>query len=123
MKNEVVDLVFFYCPPRIATIGNFQLYVTSLFYMGLLNATKPFILMGDSNLDYFSHKELKSLADTTGILLHQIVHSCTTDYGSCLDHIYTNRPVMNNNDSQGISSATLESFYSDHKPIVAYIPA
>lgn len=30
---------------------------------------------------------------------------------------------MNNNDSQGISSATLESFYSDHKPIVAYIPA
>lgn len=91
--------------------------------MGLLNATKPFILMGDSNLDYFSHKELKSLADTTGILLIQIVHSCTTDYGSCLDHIYTNRPVMNNNDSQGISSATLESFYSDHKPIVAYIPA
>lgn len=66
VKNEVVDLVFFYCPPRIATIGNFQLYVTSLFYMGLLNATKPFILMGDSNLDYFSHKELKSLADTTG---------------------------------------------------------
>lgn len=40
--------------------------------MGLLNATQPFILMGDTNLDYFSHKELKSLADTTGILLHQM---------------------------------------------------
>lgn len=120
VKDEIFNLVFYYCSPRIATIVNFQLYVTSLFYMGLLNATQPFILMGDTNLDYFSHKDLKSLADPTGILLHQIVHSCTTDYGSCLDHIYTNRPVMNY--SQGISSATLESFYSDHKPIVAYIP-
>lgn len=72
VKNEIFNLVFFYCSPRIATIVNFRLYVTSLFYKGLLNATQPFILKGNTNLDYFSHKELKSLADTTGILLHQM---------------------------------------------------
>lgn len=49
--------------------------------------------------------------------IRQLVQNATTDYDTCLDHLYTN---MMSNDQ--ISSATLESYYSDHKPIVAYLP-
>lgn len=45
------------------------------------------------------------------------MHSSTTDYDTCLDHVYTS--CMSDSD---ISCATLESFYSDHKPIVVYLP-
>ena len=41
----------------------------------------------------------------------QIISQCTTDYHSLLDHIYTNIPA------QVEHSATLESYFSDRKPI------
>lgn len=49
--------------------------------------------------------------------LRQIMHSSTTDYDTCLDHVYTS--CMSDSD---ISCATLESYYSDHKPIAVYLP-
>jgi hypothetical protein len=49
--------------------------------------------------------------------LRQLVTVATTDYGSCLDHLYTNMS------EEQISAAALESYYSDHKPIVAYLPS
>jgi hypothetical protein len=46
----------------------------------------------------------------------QLIQSPATDYGSALDHIYTNIPDEN------IKSAyTLESYYSEHKPIFIQI--
>ena len=41
----------------------------------------------------------------------QLIHSPTTDYNSCLDHIYTN--------IDPIEGHVLESYFSDHKPIFA----
>ena len=41
----------------------------------------------------------------------QLINQYTTDYHTQIDHIYTNIP-------QHVQSAgTLESYYSDHKPI------
>jgi hypothetical protein len=42
----------------------------------------------------------------------QLIDSVTTDYGSCLDHNYCGLP-MNKVQKFG----TLESYYSDHKPL------
>lgn len=45
-------------------------------------------------------------------LLRQIVNESTTNYNSLIDHIYTNLHP------ESISKlGTLESYYSDHKPI------
>lgn len=71
--------------------------------------------MGDTNVDFNNQSTLSKFMDLKNI--RQLVQNATTDYGTCLDHLYTN---MMSNDQ--ISSATLESYYSDHKPIVAYLP-
>ena len=120
IRDEVVQLVFIYCPPKHATITNFQLFMTSLLSMDLLDITKSYVVMGDTNLDYHSQKGLERLERRMGIC--QLMHSSTTDYGSCLDHIYTNTPFVISDQARQISCATLESYYSDHKPIIAYLP-
>ena len=43
--------------------------------------------------------------------LKQLINSATTDYNTCLDHIYPNLPTR-----QVKRFGTLESYYSDHKP-------
>jgi len=46
----------------------------------------------------------------------QLINKSTTDYKTLIDQIYTNIP------HQDSTSGTLESYYSDHKPIfVCYI--
>lgn len=71
--------------------------------------------MGDTNVDILNQNSLRRFLDSNS--LQQLIQTSTTDYGSCLDHLYTN---MKSGDE--ISAATLESYYSDHKPIVAYLP-
>lgn len=41
----------------------------------------------------------------------QLIEQYTTDYRTQIDHIYTNVPQLIQ------SAGTLESYYSDHKPI------
>lgn len=71
--------------------------------------------MGDANVYFFTQTCLSEFLKDQKV--SQIVHSVTSDNDSCLDHIYTNLMCPSQ-----ISSATLESYYSDHKPIVAYLP-
>lgn len=114
MKNsDLVQIIFIYCPPKFATITNICCFLVSV--LNLLDTSKPFLIMGDTNIDYFTQRDLSS--NLKHLNIRQIMHSSTTDYGSCLDHVYTNL-----NSSAEISCATLESYYSDHKPIVVYLP-
>ena len=50
--------------------------------LDILDANNPIIVMGDTNADFFNQSATREL--------RQITVSVTTDYGSCLDHVYTN---------------------------------
>ena len=78
----------------------------------------PVIILGDFNVDFMgSSSEKKALVqyliDVKGY--KQLINKFTTDYKSQIDHIYTNIP------DQIHSCGTLESYYSDHKPIFVCI--
>lgn len=79
--------------------------------LDILDANNPIIVMGDTNVDFFNQTAISKLLEQRQ--LRQLIVSVTTDYGSCLDHVYTN--ILS---YDIISSATLESYFSDHKPIV-----
>lgn len=112
-RDKILQLVFFYCSPQKASQGYLCQYLQNLFE--LLGTEQHFFIMGDANVDFFAQSCLSEFLMDHRV--SQIVHSVTSDYDSCLDHIYTNMMCPSQ-----ISSATLESYYSDHKPIVAYLP-
>ena len=70
------------------------------------------IIMGDFNLDWHDQSTQVLMARTLPGF-RQLVTEPTTDYGSTLDHIYTDLPP------DLVQHFTLESYYSDHKPLVA----
>ena len=72
---------------------------------------KPVVLMGDFNIDIQTNRSLQSfLYDNFG--LRYLSTGITTDYDTIIDHIYTNISFPE------ISSwGTLETYYSDHKPL------
>lgn len=47
----------------------------------------------------------------------QLINQCATDYHTQIDHIYTNIAQLVQ------SAGTLESYYSDHKPIFISLSA
>lgn len=74
----------------------------------------PTTLLGDFNINLLeANSEQKALQmnliQKRGYT--QLIKDYTTDYKSTIDHIYTNIPDFVE------SSGTLESYYSDHKPI------
>lgn len=118
LRNEIV-IGFAYCPPRNVSITNFRNFMNSVSSFVAQYVTfneKKLLLMGDFNFNStekasFSKVFLKTLN------IRQLQTSVTTDYDSCLDHIYTN--VC---DQAVVSFGTLESYYSDHKPLfIAFI--
>ena len=109
--DVLIQALFLYCSPQLATLSNFNLFMESITQK--YDICKPMIIMGDTNLDFMTHSTtIRSFTQRYGMM-----HSITTDYGSCLDHVYTRGFSPNQ-----VSCATLESYYSDHKPIVAYLP-
>ena len=106
-------LGFVYCPPGCATVSNISQFllslldaITSIFHLTQQNI----ILMGDFNYDYEDNKRIARLfQETLGCV--QLINVVTTDYNSCLDHIYVTSNIS------VVESGTLESCYSDHKPI------
>lgn len=112
-RERILQLVFFYCSPQKASQGYLCQYLQNLFE--LLGTEHHFVIMGDANVDFFTQTCLSEFLIDHKV--SQVVHSVTSDYDSCLDHIYTNMMCPSQ-----ISSAILESYYSDHKPIVAYLP-
>lgn len=104
-KESMLNLVFIYCPPKNASISILCQYLISI--LQLLESDHPILIMGDTNIDYFSQKRLSSFVQKSKF--RQIMHSCTRDYGTCLDHSYTSFKL-----NSDISCATLDSYYSDH---------
>ena len=69
--------------------------------------------MCDFNMDWVeqSTKMFKELLPG----YKQLIHESTTDYGSTLDHIYTNIPT------ELIQFVATESYYTGHKPVICMI--
>ena len=80
----------------------------------LTNPTIPTVILGDFNInllqDTTEQKALKIFL-ITDRGYKQLINQYTTDYCTLIDHIYTNVPQIVQ------SAGTLESYYSDHKPI------
>ena len=108
INNTLINVAFMYCPPHHSSLGNFQAFMLKL--KDFVSFDKKIVLIGDFNKDYpcpMSDMLLHSFG------FHQLINSVTTDYNSCLDHIY-----VNFTDSAGdLMCGTLESHYSDHKPL------
>jgi exonuclease III len=82
-------------------------------HMTLL-VNKPTILLGDFNIDLLKPSSerkalMRNMIECRGY--SQLISQFTTDNRTCIDHIYTNIPHVVH------SSGTLESYFSDHKPI------
>lgn len=80
----------------------------------LTNSSVPVVLLGDFNVNLMDETaEQKAL--TTCLIKErgytQLIKHYTTDNKTQIDHIYTNVPQLVQ------SAGTLESYYSDHKPI------
>ena len=69
------------------------------------------IVLGDFNVDYSKHNEEKRSLQKLmyGRGLTQMVHQCTTDMRTTLDHIYTN--------IQDVKIGITENYYSFHKGV------
>lgn len=105
--GELVSLIFLYIPPQEKS----DKVKKSLRNSIKIHASNPAKLAGNFNVD-------NSKSDTFAkYMLKELNLRClqtgsTTDYDSALDHIYTNiLPIQIN------FWGTLESYYSDHKPI------
>jgi len=89
-----------------------QILSTLQSYQSASTQTHYVLIMGDFNLDWC----LQSTQSTMSALLpgyRQLVTEYTTDYRSIIDHIYTNIP------SHAIQCTTAESYFSDHKLVIA----
>ena len=96
------------------TISQFIDALTYLHDLILTKKTIPTIIIGDFNIDLLQiNGEQKALKKLLIIdkQYKQLINEYTTDYHTQIDHIYTNVPQLVQ------SSGTLESYYSDHKPI------
>ena len=86
----------------------------------LTEPTIPIVLLGDFNInllqDGAEQKALKAFL-ITNKGYKQLINQYTTDYRTQIDHIYTNVPHLVQ------SAGTLESYYSDHKPIFMSLTA
>ena len=94
--------------------------LTHLHNSVLTDPTIPTVLLGDFNINLMQETtEQKALKKhlITDRGYTQLINQYTTDYRTQIDHIYTNMPQLVH------SSGTLESYYSDHKPIFISLKA
>ena len=106
-QNNLI-LAFVYCPPKRATLQNLKAFFLQLYRR--YGGSNRVIVLGDFNLDPCKYKDpsdAQQFYPFTRILL-----AVSTDFGSCLDHVYVTA-----NSFDILKTGTLESYYSDHKPI------
>ena len=105
-----LHLISVYRSPKVSMIT--LLNVMQLIHNHILQG-KPAIIMGDFNVNLLEDSSQRSalLSEMNNIGYTQLIKEVTTDYGSMLDHIYTN--TQNFVSHVGV----LESYFSDHKPI------
>ena len=107
------QLFFLYCSPKIASMERFKTVFSELFKH--VDMSEQVVVMGDFNIDIKKSSALPDYMRRT-YQLDQIIDLPTTDSGTCLDQIYTNigRHI--------IKVGTMESYFSDHKPIFVTLP-
>ena len=99
--------------PKV-TISHLVHALTHLHNSVLIEPTIPTVLLGDFNIDLIQgNSEQQALKKylITDKGSTQLINQFTTDYRTQIDHVYTNVPQCVQ------SGGTLESYYSDHKPI------
>ena len=79
-----------------------------------VNKERPLLIMGDFNFDIF--KQNASLLQFMNEMFscRQLVQKSTTDYGSCLDLMFSN--------CQNMYSDVIECYWSDHKLVYGCLP-
>ena len=107
-----VTLLFIYFPPK-ETLKKVVQALQNV--VAEIRRAHPLIIAGDTNFDAdISRKFKDSMLAVFG--LKYLTTSVTTDYNSTLDHIYTDLKM-----DEIHSWGTLESYYSDHKPLFVAI--
>lgn len=109
-NDDSITLCFTYCPPKCATVEKLKKVFEKLFAKCNKFRT-PIIIMGDFNINIYQNASfVNSLKTKYGLKQH--IENYTTDNCTLIDHMYTNI-----SSERIISVGTLESYYSDHKPI------
>ena len=78
------------------------------------NLQKFDLLMGDFNMDWVEQSTQNFMKELLPGY-KKLIHESTTDYGSTLDHFYTNIPI------ELIQCVVTESDYTDHQPVICMI--
>ena len=105
-NNDI--LAFAYCPPKRATLHNLKAFFLELYKQ--YGASSRMVVLGDFNYNPYKYKDssdAQQFYPFTRVLL-----AVTTDFGSCLDHVY-----ISSNSFDILKTGTLESYYSDYKAI------
>ena len=104
-----VTIVATYCSPRVP-ITHLCTALRNLL-ISLPMASNVFI--GDFNINWLSESEKVPLLNLflQQFQYRQLISTYTTDYKTCLDHIYTNLPQAN------AYGNLLETYFSDHKAV------
>jgi exonuclease III len=94
----------------------FQKLEDTLFKFDRMRLTErsPLLIVGDSNVDLLqpSNASRQECSFSSTRSLRQCVKYHTTDYGSLLDHVWSNlRPMQ-------IDVSIHEAFWSDHVPVL-----
>ena len=107
-------VVCLYSSPK-CTINQLVSVLENIHVMITKMDTKRTIIFGDFNIDLLKFPEHGERFLKTKENFRQCVRTCTTDYYSLLDHVYTNI------EKESIDVSLLESHFTDHKGIVAYV--
>ena len=115
-----IRVVGIYRSKTSVRISQFIDALTHLHNSILTDPTIPTVLLGDFNINLMQEtaeqKAVKKFLITDRGYA-QLINQYTTDYRTQIDHIYTNIPQLVQ------SAGTLESYYSDHKPIYISLAA
>ena len=108
-----VTIVATYRSPRLPTSHLW----TALRNLLISLPTASNVFIGDFNMNWLSEREKVPLLNSFPQQFHyrQLISTYTTDYKTCLDHIYTNLPQAN------AYGNLLETYFSDHKAVYVLI--
>lgn len=104
-----VAIIFLYIPPKIKR-ETVKKCVCNILH-NYLCKKQPVVFAGDFNFDNLAGDNFVNFM-LNEFNLRYLVTGSTTEYKSALDHIYTNLP-----NDKVYDWGTLESYYSDNKPI------
>lgn len=114
--SDYVHLLVVYRSPVHDNLSAFFLMLDNCleeFKTSRFSDSTPLLLLGDFNIDLLKNSpERKALEDLLfAHHCHQLVREHTSDYGSLLDHVWTNLPPSD------VRVQLLDTYWSDHVPV------